>query len=94
MGRSQGLTSEEQADDHVTDDLCCSEGVSRVWNTEDPEPKRVCPAAKCCGHLTSKVYVGNDLTVYEICVSELVRSWWWLWIKNFNKNVMTNTDQK
>ena len=73
MGRSQGLTSEEQADDHVTDDLCCSEGVSRVWNTEDPEPKRVCPAAKCCGHLTSKVYVGNDLTVYEICVSELVR---------------------
>ncbi|NP_001292304.1 small cardioactive peptides-like precursor [Magallana gigas] len=68
MGRNQESADQEQSEEDIP---CCNVGVSRAWGPEDPEPRRICPAAKCCGHLSSKVYVDSDLTVYEICVSDV-----------------------
>lgn len=69
MGRNQESADQEQSEEDIP---CCNVGVSRAWGPEDPEPRHICPAAKCCGHLSTKVYVDSDLTVYEICVSDVV----------------------
>lgn len=71
MGRNQESADQEQSEEDIP---CCNVGVSRAWGPEDPEPRHICPAAKCCGHLSTKVYVDSDLTVYEICVSDVVCS--------------------
>lgn len=72
MGRSQELPNQGMEDGGMSDELCCTLGVSRVWSPSDPEPRHVCPAAKCCPDLTSTVYVGSNLSVYELCVPDKV----------------------